>query len=220
MFLNYFLPYKRVSELNQATQILKDIDVLLAIPELKGKKFGILYSANLAQTDHIRECGENIGRVTIEGANQAQVMHEVLELLERRDYQHLQANFRILPVTTLEYVLRCCGLFESKKAPVSKEQLQRDLGEIERFMLEGNVVLGWYNTKPQKDGAIAYAIGGKIATLTEPQRGLIQETLRCYYETYKRENVQAEFERARNTSILIDESPEIDKSSEKTPLLL
>ena len=162
----------------QARQILAEVQRLaVANPNIK---VGITYSANHNQTNVIRQAygdrWENRDpRLTgIEGDNQAKVIKNLETLLQVVQYQHLQKNFRILPITTMT----------NDGSSFDTDWINRDLQYIDDFNKQGNIVLGWQNQDTQKNLARPFAIGGGAdsrislnAKLTDADKQQIQDQL-------------------------------------------
>jgi len=125
----------------------------------------ITYSANYGQTREICNTYESGGwRSNISGANQAEVMMALEDLLEI-DYAHLRRKLRIAPITTLSY--------DDFGGKAHEAVVREDLDRIEAMLLEGWAVLGWMN----QDTTPRYAVGGGVVRLPEELDKMIQEGL-------------------------------------------
>ncbi|MFN5240270.1 MAG: DUF2281 domain-containing protein [Aphanizomenon sp.] len=173
-FIDFYLPYSQdgnhISAKSQAQKILQEADTLL-----KTCSFGvaIIYSANYDQTKTIRKTYAEGGYKTgTSGANQANVMTEMENLLDTPNYQHLQSKIRIAPITTMTY-----ADYDGKDhITVVKD----DLAQIKQMLENGWDILGWQNQTTKK-----YAVGGGIANLSHDISDKIQSTLLSLSSQYK-----------------------------------
>ncbi|MBO1062653.1 MAG: DUF2281 domain-containing protein [Aphanizomenon sp.] len=173
-FIDFYLPYSQdgnhISAKSQAQKILQEADTLL-----KTCSFGvaIIYSANYGQTKTIRKTYAEGGYKTgTSGANQANVMTEMENLLDTPNYQHLQSKIRIAPITTMTY-----ADYDGKDhITVVKD----DLAQIKQMLENGWDILGWQNQTTKK-----YAVGGGIANLSHDISDKIQSTLLSLSSQYK-----------------------------------
>ncbi|MFN7200951.1 MAG: DUF2281 domain-containing protein [Aphanizomenon sp.] len=173
-FIDFYLPYSQdgnhISAKSQAQKILQEADTLL-----KTCSFGvaIIYSANYGQTKTIRKTYAEGGYKTgTSGANQANVMTEMENLLDTPNYQHLQSKIRIAPITTMTY-----ADYDGKDhITVVKD----DLAQIKQMLENGWDILGWQNQTTKK-----YAVGGGIANLSHDISDKIQSTLLSLASQYK-----------------------------------
>ena len=173
-FIDFYLPYSQdgnhISAKSQAQKILQEADTLL-----KTCSFGvaIIYSANYGQTKTIRKTYAEGGYKTgTSGANQANVMTEMENLLDTPNYQHLQSKIRIAPITTMTY-----SDYDGKDhITVVKD----DLAQIKQMLENGWDILGWQNQTTKK-----YAVGGGIANLSHDISDKIQSTLLSLSSQYK-----------------------------------
>jgi hypothetical protein len=173
-FIDFYLPYSQdgnhISAKSQAQKILQEADTLL-----KTCSFGvaIIYSANYDQTKTIRKTYTEGGYKTgTSGANQANVMTEMENLLDTPNYQHLQSKIRIAPITTMTY-----ADYDGKDhITVVKD----DLAQIKQMLENGWDILGWQNQTTKK-----YAVGGGIANLSHDISDKIQSTLLSLSSQYK-----------------------------------
>ncbi len=169
-FIDFYLPYSEygnyISAKSQAQKILQEADTLL-----KKGSFGvaIIYSANYGQTKTIRKTyAEGKYKTGTSGANQANVMTEMENLLDTPNYQHLQGKIRIAPITTMTNLD-----FDGKDhITVVKD----DLAQIQQMLENGWDILGWQNQTTIKNKN-KYAVGGGIAKLPHDISNEIQSTL-------------------------------------------
>ncbi len=113
---------------------------------------GITYSANLGQTQLIRQIYANGGWNThTGGANQASVM-TAMETLEASEFADLQTKIRIVPITTMNY-----GDFPF--GTTMNDVVVEDLAAIRCLIAAGWTILGWIN-EARSDH---YAVGGGVA---------------------------------------------------------
>ena len=177
-FIDFYLPYSQdgnhISAKSQAQKILQEADTLL-----KTCSFGvaIIYSANYDQTKTIRKTYAEGGYKTgTSGANQANVMTEMENLLDTPNYQHLQSKIRIAPITTMTY-----ADYDGKDhITVVKD----DLAQIKQMLENGWDILGWQNQTTIKSKN-KYAVGGGVATLSQDISDEIQSTLLSLASQYK-----------------------------------
>lgn len=157
MFVKTYLRYEQHSKQNTEKQARTILD---KVREYKNKGFtkvGIIYSANRGQTEAIRltyakKDKEKNWKTETSGANQAEVMYTVEELLKNeKQYQDLRGVFRILPITTQNL---------GPNDPAKQEWLVEDLNLIQSHLEEGQIVLGWQNQDTVAHNA--YAVGGGI----------------------------------------------------------
>jgi hypothetical protein len=177
-FIDFYLPYSQdgnhISAKSQAQKILQEADTLL-----KTCSFGvaIIYSANYGQTKTIRKTYAEGGYKTgTSGANQANVMTEMENLLDTPNYQHLQSKIRIAPITTMTY-----ADYDGKDhITVVKD----DLAQIKQMLENGWDILGWQNQTTIKSQN-KYAVGGGITNLSHDISDEIQSTLLSLASQYK-----------------------------------
>ncbi len=177
-FIDFYLPYSQdgnyISAKSQAQKILQEADTLL-----KKGSFGvaIIYSANYDQTKTIRKTyTEGKYKTGTSGANQANVMTEMENLLDTPNYQHLQGKIRIAPITTLTY-----SDYDGKDhITVVKD----DLAQIKQMLKNGWDILGWQNQTTIKSKH-KYAVGGGVASLSHDISHEIQSTLLSLASQYK-----------------------------------
>jgi hypothetical protein len=177
-FIDFYLPYSQdgnhISAESQAQKILQEADTLL-----KKGSFGvaIIYSANHGQTKTIRKTYAEGGYKTgTSGANQANVMTNMENLLDTPNYQHLQGKIRIAPITTMTNLN-----FDGKDhITVVKD----DLAQIQQMLEDGWDILGWQNQTTIKNKH-KYAVGGGVATLPPDISHEIQSTLLSLASQYK-----------------------------------
>jgi hypothetical protein len=121
---------------------------------------GYIYSANYGQTVTIERTyfkgGWNTGT---SGANQAQMVMAVEQLLGKAKYSHLQGKLHILPVTTMDY-----NSIPSWNEDIHIGIIYTDLKRIENYLMVGWDVLGLQDQK--NNAKKPYAIGGKIANMS------------------------------------------------------
>ena len=190
-FIPYFLNHKKLSNKEQAKMILDRVRALKK--QYPGKKVGITYSANEDQTIKIAETYGNGGYNTgTTGANQAEVIAEIEKLLRTDDYKDCQNTFRIIPVTTI-----------LRKTKDNEARINLDLTNAEKFLSDGNIVLGWvnaYGLNNKSNSAVSdnivgglylspnkvkeYAIGGGIAKLPDVLSSRVQNTFQSFAAEY------------------------------------
>lgn len=173
-FIEFYLPYRNqygddVSSGDQAVGVLEEAKKLIA----KGYSgTAITYSANYGQTTAIHSTYKSgQWNTQTNGANQAEVMHEMENLLGNT-YSSLQYQIQIAPITTMTY--------SDYGGKSHREVVESDLLHIKSLLENGWVVLGWQNqhTRPH------YAVGGGVATLSVEIDNLIQSTLAQYAKDF------------------------------------
>jgi len=175
-FIDFYLPYRdsdnnEISPNNQAASLLKKAQTFIEDGSIG---VGIIYSANYQQTIDIRKAYENGAYKTrISGANQAEVMMAMEELLGSSKFQELQGKMHIAPITTLGY---------RDMEPMNV--IQNDLKCIQHMLDNGWAILGWQNQDTIHTDH-PYAIGGGIVTLPTNISNEIQNRLKEFAKDYK-----------------------------------
>lgn len=180
-FLNFNLPYKEngvyVSSAAQAQVILTKAQSLI---NGGAKGVAITYSANYGQTLEIAKVYAAGGWDTnTNGANQAAVMY-AMEQMMGTTYTGLQGKMHIAPITTMDGYPPTTPWNDT----VLMNIVTQDLGNIETYLKNGWVVLGWQNQDTVGNLAHPYAVGGGIATLPIAVSDKIQQTLIGFAQTY------------------------------------
>lgn len=181
-FLNFNLPYKEngiyVSSAAQAQAILNKAQALISNGAVG---VAITYSANYGQTRTIASVYAAGGWDTqTNGANQAAVMN-AMEQLMGSTYTMLQGKMHIAPITTMDGYPPTNPWNDT----VLMNIVTQDLANIETYLKNGWVVLGWQNQDTVGNPAHPYAVGGGIATLPTNISDTIQQTLIGFANTYK-----------------------------------
>lgn len=184
-FINFLLPFKKdgetISAKEQAKKILQKSQELV---RNGSKGVGITYSANYDQTIKIAETYKQGKWFTdTNGANQANVMHQMEALMHTHPYEDLQGKLRIVPITTMDG-------YSSKPRPkpwsvTHKDIVKADLERIKAYLEDGWDILGWQNQTTIDDPKHPYAVGGGIANLPPEIEKLIQKTLIQFDQDYR-----------------------------------
>jgi len=138
---------------------------------------GITYSANLGQSERIRDTyAAGAWNTHTEGANQASVM-TAMEALEDTEFADLRTKLRIVPITTMSYGPLPAGT-------TMDDIVVADLAAIRDLITAGWSVLGWINEAAGE----RFAVGGGVAkqyyadrpdlALSPAQSEIIQAELR------------------------------------------
>lgn len=158
----------------QAQEILEQA---LAEHQATGKPVGLTYSANQAQVIQVYE-NEHGGRDSYQrmtGANQAQVVDKIIELLGTSPYQALQPYFHILPLPTMN------GAAESRstagQGEITVSHVSNALCHAACFVGAGGTLLAWQNQGSARKHELA-AIGGGVAGSNPQVQDQIQNGLR------------------------------------------
>ena len=153
-----------VSSLTQAIIILDEVARLNKF----GAIVGITFSANQEQTNTIfATYASNQWKTNISGTNQSAVINSIEQLLETPKYQHLQAAFKIIPITTMK--------FENNKVlPADENSIIDCLNNANFFKGNGGALLGWRN---QETAAGQLALGDMQSSTVQPsvQKNLINK---------------------------------------------
>lgn len=173
-FIDFYLPYqdknKFISARDQASSILRKAQALLTEGCIG---VGILYSANYSQTLAIQNAYEAGHYQTgIRGANQAEVMMAMEDLLGDSTFQNLQGKIRIAPITTI-----AIGTVKLEDA------IAQDLDQIQAMLDQGWTIFGWQNQNTVSTDH-PYAIGGGIAILPATVSAKIQSRLKEFARDY------------------------------------
>ena len=181
-FINFYLPYAqdgvRIPDQEQAKAILTKAKELIGNG---AKGVGITYSANYGQTREIERIYFAGGwKTQTRGANQAEVICS-MESLMVREYDSLQGQVHILPITTMNAYTD--GV-ERWNEDVQLGIVTTDLDRIKIYLESGWHILGWQNQSTIKNSTSPYAVGGGIAQLPDLVKDKIQATLISYAEVY------------------------------------
>lgn len=148
-FVPFELTFEGKTADEQARAILSEAKALI---DAGAHGVGITYSANLGQTQLIRQTYADGGWNTRTGGdNQASVM-AAMETLEAGEFSDLQTAMRIVPITTMNY-----GDFPD--GATMNDVIVDDLDAIRELIADGWTILGWIN----EPGSDNYAVGGGIA---------------------------------------------------------
>lgn len=157
------IDFSRNDAQQQAKQIL---DKVRALNQQGHKQVGITYSANQGQTKLIKSTyGSGKWQTHTSGANQAEVIAAVEQLLTTLEYKNLQTVFRIVPITTIDY--------QKTNQTALDDDVQQSLDNASQFIKDGGYLLGWANQLT--NGSVAIGGGVALKIQTDKQRQMIRE---------------------------------------------
>lgn len=178
-FINYLAPFGTGHPADhEATKLLDTADTLI---KAGCKGVGYIYSANYGQTRTIQKTYFGGGwNSNTTGDNQAKLIMAAEKLLADPKYTHLQGLVRIMPISTMNGYDNPLPIWNDD---IQTGILNTDLDRIEYYLACGWSILGLQDQF--SDAHKPYAIGGKIANMSQTVSDFIQQTLIKFSTTYK-----------------------------------
>lgn len=182
-FLDFYLPYKDENgdDITYEDQAKKTLD---KVKQLKGQNFagvGLIYSANYGQTRAIEQTYFSKGWDTkTSGSNQAQTIMAIEDALGD-GYSDLQGYFNINPISTMNAYVDPVAKWTEE---IHYGILTTDLDRLTKYLDSGWVVLGWQNQDTKGSTVKPYAIGGRIANMSQSNSAYVQSRLKKLAKDY------------------------------------